>query len=154
MPEWTVQPDGNGIRLDQFLTSNMGISRGEAQRVIQAGAALLNGRSGKPNTRLRAGDRVEAKRLEPKESLIAAESIPLEVVFEDADILVINKPRGIVVHPAPGHESGTIVNAALAHADDLSGIGGELRPGIVHRLDKDTSGLMVIAKNDAAHQSL
>jgi 23S rRNA pseudouridine1911/1915/1917 synthase len=154
MPEWTIQPERSGSRLDIFLAGEMDVSRGEAQRILEAQAAEVNGRPAKANYKLREGDRVHAEHLEAKPATVLAEEIPLQVVFEDSDILVINKPRGIVVNPAPGNESGTLVNAVLAHADDLSGIGGELRPGIVHRLDKDTSGLLVIAKNDAAHHSL
>jgi 23S rRNA pseudouridine1911/1915/1917 synthase len=152
--ETTVTGADSGIRLDVFLAQAMGLSRGAVQRVLEAALGKVNGQPAKANYRLRAGDVVEAEPLEPKQSAVEPESIPLDVVYEDSDIIVINKPRGIVVHPAPGHESGTLVNAALAHADDLSGIGGELRPGIVHRLDKDTSGLMVMAKSDSAHQSL
>src|SRR5262249_32548028 len=102
----------------------------------------------------RTGDRITAEPSPPVSTDVQAEAIPLDVVYEDADLLVINKPRGMVVHPAAGHARGTLVNAVLAHADDLSGIGGELRPRIVHRLDKDTSGLIVVAKSDAAHRSL
>src|SRR5262249_9449576 len=104
--------------------------------------------------KLRGGERISVLFAEPSPSSVEAEDIPLDVLFEDSDLLVINKPRGMVVHPAHGHSSGTLVNAVLGHADDLSGIGGELRPGIVHRLDKDTSGLMVVAKSDSAHASL
>ena len=154
MSEWMVDDTKLGTRLDVFLTEAMGVSRGEAQRIVSAGSARVNGILSKANYRLRSGDQITAERLAPTEASAAAEAIPLDIVFEDSDVMVINKPRGIVVHPAPGNECGTIVNAILAHSDDLSGVGGELRPGIVHRLDKDTSGLMVIAKNDAAHQSL
>lgn len=151
---WRVEPEQAGQRADLFLASAMGISRGEAQRLLEAGAAQVNGASAKASVRLKAGDRVEAERLAPAPTQTLPEEIPLEVVFEDADLLVINKPRGMVAHPAPGHESGTLVNAVLSHAEDLSGIGGEQRPGIVHRLDKDTSGLLMVAKNDRAHLSL
>src|SRR5205085_6365619 len=113
-----------------------------------------NGLRQRPTYRLRAGDRVTAARPAPRPAAARPESIPLTIVYEDADLLVIDKPRGMVVHPAPGSERGTLVNAVLGHADDLSGIGGELRPGIVHRLDKDTGGLLVVAKNDAAHRAL
>ena len=151
---WTVEPQQAGVRADLFLASAMGVSRGEAQRLLEAGAAQVNGAAAKASVRLKAGDRVEAQRPAPAQTETLPEEIPLEVVFEDADLLVINKPRGMVAHPAPGHESGTLVNAVLSYAEDLSGIGGELRPGIVHRLDKDTSGLLVVAKNDRAHLSL
>ncbi len=154
MESWTVEGDHEGARADQYLAQAMQVSRGEAQRLLEAGAARLNGKAAKPNTRLRVGDRVEVERPAPRPVEVSAEEIPLPVVYEDSDLLVIDKPRGMVVHPAPGAEHGTLVNAVLAYADDLSGIGGELRPGIVHRLDKDTSGLLVVAKNDAAHHSL
>ncbi len=154
MPDWIVESERAGTRLDIFLAEEMRISRAEAQRILESGAPTVNEQWAKSNYRLREGDRVRAERLSAVLTDVAAESIPLDIVFEDADLMVINKPRGLVVHPAPGNLTGTLVNAVLAHADDLSGIGGELRPGIVHRLDKDTSGLMVVAKNDAAHQSL
>ena len=154
MADWTVDAESQNTRLDVYLAAKMGISRGEAQRILDAGVGRVNGQPAKANYRLRAGDRVTAERLDAVQSDITAESIPLDIVYEDGDLMVINKPRGLVVHPAPGNLSGTLVNAVLAHADDLSGIGGEIRPGIVHRLDKDTSGLMVVAKNDNAHQSL
>lgn len=141
-------------RLDVLLAELMEISRGEAQRILETGAATIDGASAKANYRVRPGDRIEARRPEPTPTAVRPEEIPLPIVYEDEDLLVINKPRGMVVHPAPGAPSGTLVNAVLAHVDDLSGIGGELRPGIVHRLDKDTSGLMVVAKNNAAHISL
>lgn len=154
MEAWTVAAAQAGTRVDVFLAEAMSISRGEAQRLLETGAAKVNGETAKPGRKLHAGDRVEAERPAPVPTEIAAEEIPLTVVYEDADLLVIDKPRGMAVHPAPGTWSGTLVNAILAHADDLSGVGGELRPGIVHRLDKDTSGLLVIAKNDTAHHAL
>jgi len=158
--EWRIAPESAGIRLDVFLAGALpGATRAEAQRLIEHdvehGAGVrVNGRRGKANYRLRAGDLVRALRPEPQGASVQPEAIPLSIVYEDQDLLVINKARGMVVHPAPGAESGTLVNAVLAHADDLSGIGGELRPGIVHRLDKDTGGLLVVAKNDAAHRAL
>ena len=154
MERWIVGPEEAASRLDQFLAARMGVSRSEAQRLLALGVALLNDASAKANQKLRSGDRVEAERPQPVPTELAPEPIPLDIVFEDQDVLVINKARGMVVHPAPGAEHGTLVHAVLGYADDLSGIGGELRPGIVHRLDKDTSGLMVIAKTDAAHRSL
>jgi 23S rRNA pseudouridine1911/1915/1917 synthase len=154
MKAWTVEPEQAGTRADVFLAGAMEISRAEAQRLLETGAARVNGAVAKSGLKLRAGDRVEAERPAPTPSRVIAEEIPLEIAYEDADLLVIVKPRGMVVHPAPGSASGTLVNAVLAHADDLSGIGGEMRPGIVHRLDRDTSGLLVVAKNDAAHLSL
>lgn len=154
MAEWTVSEEQAGQRADVFLAQAMVVSRGEAQRLLETGAARVEGTAAKPNRKLRAGERVDAERPAPIETALLAEDLPLDIVFEDTDLLVINKARGMVVHPAPGAQTGTLVNAVMAHADDLSGIGGELRPGIVHRLDKDTSGLLVVAKNDAAHISL
>jgi 23S rRNA pseudouridine1911/1915/1917 synthase len=149
-----------GVRLDVFVAAALpDATRSEARRLIElpedaAEGVRVNARREKPGYRLRPGDVVTARR--PAAAPVAAqpEAIPLTIVYEDADLLVIDKARGMVVHPAPGAESGTLVNAVLAHADDLSGIGGEQRPGIVHRLDKDTGGLLVVAKNDAAHRHL
>jgi 23S rRNA pseudouridine1911/1915/1917 synthase len=149
-----------GKRLDVFLTTALpGATRAEAQRLIElpegaAGGARVNGRREKPNYRLRAGDIITVERPAARPAAAQPEDIPLAIVYEDADLLVIDKARGMVVHPAPGAETGTLVNAVLAHAHDLSGIGGEERPGIVHRLDKDTGGLLVVAKNDLAHRGL
>lgn len=152
----TVEAPNAGRRLDVFLAELLPeATRSEAQRLIsEPGNVFVNGRTEKANYRLRVGDVVEAHRPAPTATTVSAESIPLSIVFEDADLLVIDKPRGMVVHPAPGSEQGTLVNAVLAHADDLSGIGGELRPGIVHRLDKDTGGLIMVAKNDTSHRAL
>lgn len=154
MPEWIVESGNAGTRADVYVAAALGVSRAEAQRLLEGGHARVNGTAAKSNLRLAAGDRVGAEQPAPVPAGVEPEPIPLDVVYEDADLLVIDKPRGMVVHPAPGSASGTLVNAVLAHADDLSGIGGELRPGIVHRLDKGTSGLLVVAKNDAAHRSL
>jgi 23S rRNA pseudouridine1911/1915/1917 synthase len=154
MAEWIVQAEEAGTRADVFIAQAMGVSRGEAQRLLDLGAARVDGVETKANRKVRAGETVTAEKPVPVATTVEAEAIPLDVVYEDEDLLVINKPRGMVVHPAPGAQSGTLVNAVLAHADDLSGIGGELRPGIVHRLDKDTSGLLMVAKTDAAHASL
>ena len=157
---WQISAEQTGGRLDLFLAANLpGASRAEAQRLIERGeeeadGARVNGRREKPNYRLRAGDTVAATRPPSHPARAEAEDLPLTVVYEDRDLLVIDKARGMVVHPAPGSEHGTLVNAVLAHADDLSGIGGALRPGIVHRLDKDTGGLLVVAKNDEAHRDL
>jgi 23S rRNA pseudouridine1911/1915/1917 synthase len=152
--QWFVEPMDAGRRLDVFLADAMGQSRAQAQRRIEAGAARVNGECARANLRLRAGDRVEAEDVPVRPAAVEAERIELSVVFEDEDLLVVDKPRGMVVHPAAGHASGTLVNAVLGHADALSGIGGEERPGIVHRLDKDTTGLLVVAKNDRAHRAL
>jgi len=145
-----------GQRLDVFLVAAMGdTTRAEAQRLIESPeGARVNGRHEKANYRVRVGDAITVKRPLPQPTQLQAEAIPLTIVYEDSDLLVIDKPRGMVVHPAPGATHGTLVNAVLAHADDLSGIGGELRPGIVHRLDKDTSGLILIAKNEEINEAL
>jgi 23S rRNA pseudouridine1911/1915/1917 synthase len=144
-----------GLRLDQFLAASVpALSRVRIQDLIKAGLVTLNGLATKPGARLRAGDAISLT--EPPAAPVdtAAEAIALDVLFEDDDLIVINKPAGMVVHPAAGNWSGTLVNALLHHCPVLSGIGGEQRPGIVHRLDKETSGCLVAAKNDAAHQAL
>lgn len=146
-----------GQRLDVFLSNKLrDISRSQLQRLIGTHAIEVNGEPAKPSRRVEPGDLVVvAAPAAPRPSHIGPEDIPLDVVYEDGDLLVINKPRGMVVHPAPGAPDGTLVNALLAHcAGDLSGIGGEMRPGIVHRLDRDTTGLLVVAKNDRAHNAL
>ena len=148
--------DQNGERLDAFLSrQGDNLSRSAAQKLIEAGAVRLNGKLPKKNDRLNLGDTVEYTIPEPKEVDIAPKDIPLEIVYEDEDVAVINKLKGLVVHPAAGHQDDTLVNGLLyAMGDSLSGINGELRPGIVHRIDKDTSGLLAIAKNDLAHTVL
>lgn len=148
--------DQNGERLDAFLSrQGDSLSRSAAQKLIEAGAVRLNGKLPKKNDRLNLGDTVEYTIPEPKEVDITPKDIPLEIVYEDEDVAVINKPKGLVVHPAAGHQDDTLVNGLLyAMGDSLSGINGELRPGIVHRIDKDTSGLLAIAKNDLAHTVL
>lgn len=144
-----------GLRLDIFLVEKFGtVSRSHIQKMIVEGHVLVNGESAKANYKLREKDRVIAIFPEARPVEIQAEEIPLDVLYEDADLIVLNKPRGMVVHPATGNYSGTLVNALLAHCVDLSGINGEIRPGIVHRLDKDTSGVMLAAKSDIAHLSL
>lgn len=143
-----------GQRLDLFCQAAVGVSRSRVQAWIDEGRVLLNGKPVKAGTRLRAGDRVQVEEPPLEPALVQAEAIPLDVAFEDANLLVVNKPQGMVVHPAPGNPTGTLVNALLHHCQDLSGVGGVARPGIVHRLDKDTSGLLVVAKHDAAHQAL
>ena len=144
-----------GARLDQFLVSAApGFSRARIQDLIKGGHVTLNGASAKASARVRAGDVVILTEPPPKPTETVAEEIALDVLFEDDDLIVINKPAGLVVHPAAGNWSGTLVNALLHHCRSLSGIGGEQRPGIVHRLDKETSGCLVAAKNDSAHQAL
>ena len=149
----TLFADMAGERLDAFLARCAeGLTRSAAQRLIEEGCVLRNGKPGKKNDKLNIGDQVAVEIPEPKETDIVAKDIPLEIVYEDEDVLVINKPKGLVVHPAAGHQEDTLVNGLLfARADSLSGINGELRPGIVHRIDKDTSGLLAVAKNDLAH---
>lgn len=153
--EWTVSAEHKKERIDKYITEAMNdVSRSQVQLWIGDGLVTVNGAGVKSNAKLAEGDRIELQIPEPTAVEIIAEDIPLEVVYEDSDLIVINKPRGLVVHPAPGHTSGTLVNALMYHCKDLSGINGELRPGIVHRIDKDTSGLLMAAKNDRAHASL
>ncbi len=151
-----VPPGAAGSRVDAFLADVLpGQTRAAVQRLLENGLVRKNGAAVKKNLRLAGGERLEITLPEPRDSAAEPEEIALDIVYEDADVIVVNKPRGMVVHPAPGHENGTLVNALLAHCgDSLSGIGGERRPGIVHRIDKDTSGLLIAAKNDAAHQCL
>lgn len=151
---WTVGAEA-GERIDRFLQAKCAdMSRAKLQKMIQDGFVTVNRSVVKSNYKVRIGDCIVFDMPAPAEVNIEAENILLDILYEDADMIVINKARGMVVHPAPGNYEGTLVNALLYHCDDLSGINGELRPGIVHRLDKDTSGVMVAAKNDVAHQSL
>jgi 23S rRNA pseudouridine1911/1915/1917 synthase len=149
-----VGEDEAGQRLDQALAGLAGVTRAQARRWIDEGRVRLAGRAARPAERVEEGERIEAE--PPEAAALAArpEAIPLAVLYEDADVIVVDKPAGLVVHPAPGHAGGTLVNALLHHCGDLSGIGGVLRPGIVHRLDRGTSGALVVAKNDLAHASL
>ena len=148
--------DTPGERLDAFLARCSGnLSRSAAQKLIEDGLVLRNGKKGKKNDKLNVGDAIEYEIPEAKPVDIAPTEMQLDIVYEDEDLLVINKPKGLVVHPAAGHQDDTLVNGLLyALGDDLSGINGELRPGIVHRIDKDTSGLLAVAKNDLAHAML
>lgn len=148
--------DRDGERADAALARLAeGLTRSAAQKLLEAGLVTCNGRVLKKNDKLQAGDMLEAELPEVRETEILPEDIPLDIVYEDSDVIVLNKPKGLVVHPAAGHWSGTLVNGLMYHCrDSLSGINGELRPGIVHRIDKDTSGLLIVAKNDFAHQSL
>jgi len=143
-----------GQRVDFVLSQQMGISRSQAQRWIAAERVRLNGRVPRPSGRVRSGDEIDAEPPEPVASIVAPEAIPLSILYEDEDLIVVDKRAGLVVHPAPGHPSGTLVNALLHHCRDLAGVGGVLRPGIVHRLDRGTSGVLVVAKSDAAHTGL
>jgi 23S rRNA pseudouridine1911/1915/1917 synthase len=150
-----VPADVEGTRLDLFLASVLPEhSRSQIQRLIKEGRIRVEGREAKPNHSVRAGQSVTVDVPEPVEATPRAEALPLPILYQDSDLIVVDKPAGMVVHPAAGHSSGTLVNALLHHVDDLSGIGGEKRPGIVHRLDRGTSGLMVVAKHDAAHEEL
>ena len=152
----TILPDRADERVDACIARLApSISRSAAQRLCEDGQVLLNGAPAKKNARVAPGDVLELTLPEPQPTQAQAEDIPLDVAYEDADVIVINKPKGLVVHPAAGHWEGTLVNALLHHCrDSLSGVGGALRPGIVHRIDKDTSGLLIVAKNDFAHQKL
>lgn len=151
-----IEPTLVGARLDVALAALLPtISRTRAQGLIRDGHVLVNSAvAARPGQKLAAGDRIRVRLPAPTPSSLEPESIPLDVIFENADVLLVNKPAGMVVHPAAGHATGTLVHAALAHAPDLEGIGGEVRPGVVHRLDKDTSGLILLAKNDNAYRSL
>lgn len=150
-----LQVERGGVRVDKYVAEVVpDLSRAAAQRLIAEGRILVNGAVVKASCRLEPGDTISVEIPPPVEVSLAPEAIPLDIVYEDADLLVVNKPAGMVVHPAFGHGSGTLVNAVLAHCPDLAGVGGELRPGIVHRLDKDTSGLIVVAKGDAALRHL
>ena len=152
----SVKTEESGERIDALLACQEAIrSRSAAAKLLEAGLVTLRGAPVRKNYRTAAGDIFEVILPEAAPAKAEAQDIPLDVVYEDNDVIVVNKPRGLVVHPAPGHPDGTLVNALLAHCgDSLSGVGGELRPGIVHRIDKDTSGLIIAAKNDKAHEAL
>ena len=153
--ELHVPSEGRGMRLDRFLADELPhFSRSRLQSLIREGHVTLNERTARPREILRTGDMIHLVEPPPEKIATEPENIPLDILFEDDDLLVINKPAGMVVHPGAGNTSRTLVNALLAHCRTLSGIGGKERPGIVHRLDKETSGCLVVAKNDAAHQSL
>lgn len=151
----TVTSDSEGIRLDRFLASVLPEhSRSQIQRLIKEGLIHVAGRETKANQPVKAGQAISIDVPEPVNPTPQPEALPLPILYQDEDVIVVDKPAGMVVHPAAGHASGTLVNALLHHVDDLSGIGGERRPGIVHRLDRGTSGLMVVAKHDKAHEEL
>lgn len=154
--ELTLDEEHDGLRLDRVLANEIpGYSRSQIQRLIDEGhVALTRVKVVKANTSVRAGDAVVVQLPEATAAQPVAEDLPIDILYQDADLIIVNKPAGMVVHPGAGHDAGTLVNALLHHVTDLSGIGGEVRPGIVHRLDKGTSGVMVVAKNDAAHQEL
>ncbi|WP_339250174.1 RluA family pseudouridine synthase [Paenibacillus sp. FSL P2-0136] len=154
--EWIVAEGNARERIDKYVTEALEdeISRSQVQLWIGSGHVVVNGSPIKANYKLNEGDKVTVTVPEPEVTDLIAQDIPIEVAYEDSDVIVVNKARGMVVHPAVGHPSGTLVNALMYHCKDLSGINGEIRPGIVHRIDKDTSGLIMAAKNDASHASL
>lgn len=153
MKEYIVSQEEKGKRLDTYIPSvDTGITRTSAQRLIEDGNILVNGKNAKVSYKIQENDKISVEIPKPKQIELKAQDIPIEIVYEDSDIIVVNKPKGMVVHPANGNPDGTLVNAIMAICkDSLSGIGGEIRPGIVHRIDKDTSGLLIVAKNDNAH---
>ena len=153
MEKYIVKSDEQGKRLDTYISSqNEKITRTSAQRLIEQGNILVNGKKQKVAYKIAENDTITVQQEEPKQIELKAQKIPIEIIYEDEDIIVVNKPKGMVVHPANGNPDGTLVNAIMDICkDSLSGIGGEIRPGIVHRLDKDTSGLLIVAKNDMAH---
>lgn len=154
MDKINIVSEENGTRIDKYINLD-GISRAMIQALIDDGKVTVNGKNIKSNYKVKSGDNIEIILDDPKEANIEAEDIPLDIVYEDKHLLVVNKPQGMVVHPAPGNYTGTLVNALMHHCkDNLSGINGVLRPGIVHRIDKDTSGLLLVAKTDEAHASL
>ncbi|MED3035989.1 pseudouridine synthase [Bacillus thuringiensis] len=151
----TVAEEQKNERIDKFVAGiNNEWSRTQVQQWIKDDVVTVNGKAVKGNYKVKENDEITVTIPEPEELDIQPEDMNLEIYYEDADVLVVNKPRGIVVHPAPGHTSGTLVNGLMHHCTDLSGINGVMRPGIVHRIDKDTSGLLMVAKNDMAHESL
>lgn len=150
-----VEAPEPGERLDAYIARHLAqLSRSRVAKLLEAGRVWLNGRVPRKSDHPAPGDTIEIELPAPEPTGIEPEEIPLNIVYEDADLLIVDKPAGLVVHPAPGHRTGTLVNALLHHVTDLSGVGGRLRPGIVHRLDKDTSGLLLVAKNDDAHLAL
>ena len=148
------QTEEKGQRIDKYLCEQTQLTRSRIQQLIEQGAVEVNGKATKSNYKINPGDLIEVSYEDLSELDVVAQDIPLDIRYEDSDVIVINKPRGMVVHPANGNQQGTLVNALLYHCKDLSGINGVLRPGIVHRIDKDTSGLLVVAKNDKAHEAL
>ena len=153
--EIIVTEEFNGVRADKVLSVVISdLSRSFIQGLFDEGKVLINGKVGKGKIKLFVGDKILVKIPEPEELKVESEDIPLDIVYEDRDVILVNKPKDMVVHPAPGNYSGTMVNALLHHCTDLSGINGVIRPGIVHRIDKDTSGILVVAKNDTAHNKL
>ena len=156
MKEYIINLDTQNVRLDKVITGlNPELSRSMIQKMLDDGNILVNGKKEKASYKTKLNDKIEVEEVAPKEIELKAQDIPVDVIYEDNDIIVVNKPKGMVVHPANGNPDGTLVNAIMNICkDSLSGIGGEIRPGIVHRIDKDTSGLLIIAKNDKAHINL
>ena len=156
METYIVKQEEQGKRLDVYVTNQISdITRTSAQRQIEQGNILVNGKKQKASYKVIEGDVISLEKVEPREIELKAQDIPVDIIYEDNDIIVVNKPKGMVVHPANGNPDGTLVNAIMAICKgSLSGIGGEIRPGIVHRLDKDTSGLLIVAKNDLAHVNM
>lgn len=154
--EITVEEEHNNERIDKYLSTILDdLTRSYIQKLIGEEMVLVDGKAVKSNFKVSNGQSIKLYLPKPKEAIIAPENIPIDILYEDADIIVVNKPKGLVVHPAPGHETGTLVNALLYHCkNQLSGINGVLRPGIVHRIDRDTTGVLVVCKNDTAHQSI
>src|SRR3954470_6471641 len=153
--EHTILEEQKGDRIDKVIsTLDEEWSRTQVQQWIKDGNVLVNGQQIKTNYKCSTNDQIEITIPDPEELDVLPEDLNLEIFYEDKDVLVVNKPRGMVVHPAPGHLSGTLVNGLMYQVNDLSGINGVMRPGIVHRIDKDTSGLLMVAKNDLAHESL
>ena len=151
--QWTIEEDLK-MRLDKYLSENSDLSRTRVQELAKAGEIFVNGKAAKSSAKLNLGDVIECDVPEDEPIDVEPENIPLDIVYEDEDVAVVYKPQGMVVHPSVGHTSGTLVNALMYHIKDLSSINGVIRPGIVHRIDKDTSGLLMIAKNDTAHNAL
>ena len=156
METFVVKKEDDKIRIDSYLAKQKnGLSRVAVQRLIEEEKILVNGKKTKASYKIQENDKIIVEEDKPKETNLKAQNIPIEIIYEDKDIIVVNKPKGMVVHPANGNPDGTLVNAVMAICkDSLSGIGGEIRPGIVHRIDKDTSGILIIAKNDKAHINL
>lgn len=154
--KFKITPDDKGVRIDKYLADNIpDVTRSSIVNLVEGGSVIVSGKTVAKNYKLRAGDEIEITIPDPVEYEAKAENIPLDIVYEDNDLLVVNKPKGMVVHPAAGNYEGTLVNALLYHCkDELSGINGVMRPGIVHRIDKNTSGLLIVAKNDKAHKHL
>ncbi|MCR4907278.1 MAG: RluA family pseudouridine synthase [Lachnospiraceae bacterium] len=152
---FSVPEESDGLRLDVYLSEELSeISRSYISKVIRSGGVFLRDRAGKASDRVRSGDSVRLSLPENSVPEVEAENIPLDILYEDEDVIVVNKPKGMVVHPAPGHYTGTLVNALLWHCHDLSGIGGVSRPGIVHRIDRDTTGSLLVCKNDYSHRKI